>query len=471
MLFNTPLFFWFFAIFFVLFNFVFVERRKHLWLLLVASFIFYGSWNYAFISLLVFSAVSDYLIARQIEVNDHDQVMRKRWLVLSMVINLGVLGIFKYSNFVLQSVADFVGMFGVDASIPTLSIILPVGISFYTFQSMSYTIDVYRRDMKAHKGFLEFLAALSFFPQLVAGPILRAQHILPQLDVMPVPTWSNVRVGLMLVVAGLIKKTFADLMAGPAAAAFDADVAVSSLDAWIGALAFTAQIYGDFSGYTDIAIGIALIMGFHIPQNFNLPYFSVSPVDFWRRWHISLSTWLRDYLYISLGGNRTGNRMRNVFITMLLGGLWHGAAWTFVIWGAWHGVIITVTHWLTETTIGRWVSAHNTLLVRLLKMAFTFYLVVIGWVFFRATSFGNAWDMLEQMHGIGALPGAAAGSALVMALVVAGLVFMHLLDWARMRYSDALEAREWLLWPLLVLGFFMTLLVGDPGHDFIYFQF
>ena len=163
--------------------------------------------------------------------------------------------------------------------------------------------------------------------------------------------------------------------------------------------------------------------------------------------------------------------MRNVFITMLLGGLWHGAAWTFVIWGAWHGVIITVTHWLTETTIGRWVSAHNTLLVRLLKVAFTFYLVVIGWVFFRATSFGNAWDMLEQMHGIGALPGAAAGSALVMALVVAGLVFMHLLDWARMRYSDALEAREWLLWPLLVLGFFMTLLVGDPGHDFIYFQF
>ena len=471
MLFNTPLFFWFFAIFFVLFNFVFVERRKHLWLLLIASFIFYGSWNYAFISLLVFSAVSDYLIARQIEANDHDQVMRKRWLVLSMVINLGVLGIFKYSNFVLQSVADFVGLFGVDASIPTLSIILPVGISFYTFQSMSYTIDVYRRDMKAHKGFLEFLAALSFFPQLVAGPILRAQHILPQLDVMPVPTWSNVRVGLMLVAAGLIKKTFADLMAGPAAAAFDADVAVSSLDAWIGALAFTAQIYGDFSGYTDIAIGIALIMGFHIPQNFNLPYFSVSPVDFWRRWHISLSTWLRDYLYISLGGNRTGNRMRNVFITMLLGGLWHGAAWTFVIWGAWHGVIITVTHWLTETTIGRWVSAHNTLLVRLLKMAFTFYLVVIGWVFFRATSFGNALDMLEQMHGIGALPGAAAGSALVMALVVAGLAFMHLLDWARMRYSDALEAREWLMWPLLVLGFFMTLLVGDPGHDFIYFQF
>ena len=204
MLFNTPLFFWFFAIFFVLFNFVFVERRKHLWLLLIASFIFYGSWNYAFISLLVFSAVSDYLIARQIEANDHDQVMRKRWLVLSMVINLGVLGIFKYSNFVLQSVADFVGLFGVEASIPTLSIILPVGISFYTFQSMSYTIDVYRRDMKAHKGFLEFLAALSFFPQLVAGPILRAQHILPQLDVMPVPTWSNVRVGLMLVVAGLI---------------------------------------------------------------------------------------------------------------------------------------------------------------------------------------------------------------------------------------------------------------------------
>lgn len=471
MLFNTPLFFWFFAVFFVLFNFVFVERRKHLWLLLISSFIFYGSWNYAFIPLLIFSALSDYFIASRIEGSVENQSLKKRWLTLSVAINLGLLGIFKYSNFVLQSVADFLGVFGADVSIDTLSIVLPVGISFYTFQSMSYTIDVYRGQMKAHKGFLEFLAALSFFPQLVAGPILRARHILPQMDTMPVATWLNVKQGMILIMAGLIKKTFADLMAGPAAAAFDSSVPISSLEAWIGALAFTAQIYGDFSGYTDIAIGIALLMGFHIPPNFNLPYFSVSPVDFWRRWHISLSGWLRDYLYISLGGNRNGNRTRNVMITMVLGGLWHGAAWTFVVWGIWHGVIISITHWLTNSSIGRFVANRDNVIVRIIKMAITFYLVVIGWVFFRATEFDSAFDMLAQMHGVTSVHSAPASSMAVLILVVSGLVMMHVMDALRIRYGHVIENRIWLLVPVLILGFFIVLLVGDAGHDFIYFQF
>jgi alginate O-acetyltransferase complex protein AlgI len=471
MLFNTPLFFWFFAGFYGLFNFVFVERRKHLWLLLLSSLVFYGSWNYAFIPLLIFNAVADYIIAQRIEDSGLDDKRRKRWLVLSLVVNLGVLGIFKYSNFVLQSFADFVGVFGIDAGLPTLSIVLPVGISFYTFQSMSYTIDVYRREMKAHKGFLEFLTALSFFPQLVAGPILRARHILPQMDRMPVPTFDNIKHGLVLVVAGLIKKNLADLMAGPAAAAFDADASVSSLESWIGALAFTGQIYGDFSGYTDIAIGIALLMGFHIPLNFNLPYLSSSPVDFWRRWHISLSTWLRDYLYISLGGNRNGHRSRNVFITMLLGGLWHGAAWTFVFWGAWHGLLITVTHWFNGTVAGRWMATHDNTVIRLFKIALTFYLVVIGWVFFRATGFDNAFQMLSQMHWSAGLPEADSGSLTVLTLVAAGIFFMHLLDWTIIRFGKRLEQHNWLLWPLLVAGFVVVLLIGDPGHDFIYFQF
>lgn len=471
MLFNTPLFFWFFAIFFVLFNFVFVERRKHLWLLIVSSLIFYGSWNYAFLPLLVGNAVMDYLIAARIFHCKDDPVTKKRWLVLGVCINLGVLAFFKYSNFVLQSVADFVHLFGIDAGIPVLSIILPVGISFYTFQSMSYTIDVYRGDMKAHKGFLEYLAAVSFFPQLLAGPILRASHILPQMDSMPVPTRANIRHGLVLVVAGLIKKSLADLMAGSAAMAFDAHHAISSLEAWIGALAFTAQIYGDFSGYTDIAIGIALIIGFHIPRNFNLPYFSVSPVDFWRRWHISLSSWLRDYLYISLGGNRNGHRTRNVFLTMLLGGLWHGAAWTFVVWGAWHGVIISITHWLTASAAGQWLDRHGNRLTTALKMLVTFYLVVIGWVFFRATSFESAFTMLKQMHGVTSTQVSGAGSGLALGLVLAGLVFMHVLDWAREHFGERMEQRGLMLWPLLVLGFVVALLIGESGHDFIYFQF
>ena len=418
----------------------------------------------------MFSALSDYVIAGFVERNNHDPVTKKRWLMLSIFINLSVLGIFKYSNFVLQSTQDFIGLFGVDAHISTLSIILPVGISFYTFQSMSYTIDVYRGNMKAHRGFLTFLSALSFFPQLVAGPILRAQHILPQLDNLPIPTMANIRNGLMLIMLGLIKKTMADMMAGPASTAFDATTPISSLDAWVGALAFSAQIYGDFSGYTDIAIGIALLMGFHIPINFNLPYFSSSPVDFWRRWHISLSSWLRDYLYISVGGNRNGNRTRNVFITMLLGGLWHGAAWTFVIWGAWHGFIISVTHWLTYSAIGRWVDARNNWLVRIFKVLVTFYLIVIGWVFFRATGFDNAWTMLTQMHMSTGVE-ASASSLVVLGLVVAGLVFMHLIDWLNIRFGSALNERSWLMWPILVVGFSLFLVVGDPGHDFIYFQF
>ena len=469
MLFNTPVFFWFFAGFFILYNFVFTEHRKHLWLLLIASLVFYGSWNYAFIPLIVFSALSDYVIAGFIEQAKDNQARRKQLVTLSVVINLSVLGIFKYSNFVLQSAQDFLTVFGAEVSLPMLSIILPVGISFYTFQSMSYTIDVYRGHMQAHKGFTEFLAALSFFPQLVAGPILRAQHILPQFDRMPVPTMDNVRGGLLLVMVGLLKKTMADMMAGPAAAAFDTDASISQLDAWIGALAFTAQIYGDFSGYTDIAIGIALLMGFHIPPNFNLPYFSTSPVDFWRRWHISLSSWLRDYLYISVGGNRNGNRTRNVFITMLLGGLWHGAAWTFVIWGAWHGFIISVTHYLTNSVIGQRIN-HNLLAVRLSKIAFTFYLIVIGWVFFRATSLGNALDMIHQMH----IPSGAdtsVGAMVILLLVSVGLVAMHLIDWLRLRFGQAACKNDLILWPVLVIGFVLFFLAGDPGHDFIYFQF
>lgn len=476
MLFNTPLFFWFFAVFFLLYNFVVTAHRRQLWLIVVASLVFYGSWNYAFLPLLVGNAVMDYLVAAQIQKHADRPQVKKRWLMLGVTINLSVLALFKYSNFVLHSVADALALAGVHASLPTLSLILPVGISFYTFQSMSYTIDVYRGDMKAHRGFLEYMAAVSFFPQLLAGPILRASHILPQLDALPVPTWANVRQGLVLVVAGLLKKNLADLLAGPAAAAFDAGHPVSQLEAWTGALAFTAQIYGDFSGYTDIAIGIALVMGFHIPRNFNLPYFSVSPVDFWRRWHISLSSWLRDYLYISLGGNRNGHRTRNVFITMLLGGLWHGAAWTFVIWGAWHGVIISVTHQLAATRAGRWLEAHGNLATTALKWFVTFYLVVIGWVFFRATSFANAEAMLVQMHVPGGTP-AAPGAAGVLALVLAGLVAMHLLDWTLQRFGGFIERKlsglwqDLVAWPALALGFAVVLLIGEGGHAFIYFQF
>jgi len=352
-------------------------------------------------------------------------------------------------------------------SLPTLSWILPVGISFYTFQSMSYTIDVYRGHMEPRKGLVAFTTALSFFPQLVAGPILRANQILPQIHELRLPTWDGAKHGFLLITAGLIKKTGADLLAGPAGAAFDASQPVSVMETWAGVLAFAGQIYGDFSGYSDMAIGIALVLGYQIPLNFRLPYIATSPVDFWRRWHISLSTWLRDYLYIPLGGNRTGHK-RNIMITMLLGGLWHGAAWTFVAWGAFHGIIITVTHALREAT---WMPDTSARRYGVAGWALTFYLVLLGWVLFRATSIDSALAVMANMHGLAALPPADPLAPLILTLTLVGVMGMHLMDYVVLTRSETLERASWLFWPLLVIGQAACLLIGEPSTEFIYFQF
>jgi D-alanyl-lipoteichoic acid acyltransferase DltB (MBOAT superfamily) len=385
--------------------------------------------------------------------------------------NLGILALFKYADFALASVADFMGLFGYDPSLPTLAWVLPVGISFYTFQSLSYTIDVYRGDMQPRKGLVQFTAALAFFPQLVAGPILRARQILPQFHNIPVPTWINAKHGFLLITVGLLKKTTADLLAAPAAKAFDSGASVSLLETWTGVLAFAGQIYGDFSGYSDMAIGIALIIGFQIPLNFRLPYFAISPVDFWRRWHISLSSWLRDYLYIPLGGNRNNHRLRNVFITMLLGGLWHGAAWTFVAWGAFHGTIITATHYLGNLKTFAGFSSSTTLSTRLLKWAITFYLIMVGWVLFRATSLEGALSLITDMHTFSGLPAASGLAIAIFGLTVTALLLMHLMDRYVINSSEKLENRPWLFWPLLILGQLLCLMIGEPSSEFIYFQF
>lgn len=468
MLFNTPLFFLFFSCFFFLYSFVFLKRYPRVLLILVGSLIFYAGWNFRFIPLLVLSGVIDYFVAIAIQ-GESDARRKKLLLSLSIACNLGILAVFKYADFAMQSVTDMFGLFGYDLSWTMLNFVLPVGISFYTFQSMSYTIDVYRGEMKARKGLLTFIAALSFFPQLVAGPILRARHILPQLEVLPSPTWLGAKHGALLFTIGLFKKTLADLLAANVSFAFDG-AGVSTLEAWTGTLAFAAQIYGDFSGYTDMAIGAGMILGFQIPLNFRLPYFASSPVDFWKRWHISLSSWLRDYLYFSLGGNRT-HRYRNIMITMLLGGLWHGAAWTFVAWGFFHGAIIVATHSLSALRPFQRFSASTALLPRLLKWAITFYLVLIGWVFFRAQDFGDAMTMLASMHGAGAELQAAATAGVAFVLTVVALVLMHFFDWIILRYSRGIENRVWLFWPLLFIFQFICFLFGAPSDAFIYFQF
>jgi len=236
-------------------------------------------------------------------------------------------------------------------------------------------------------------------------------------------------------------------------------------------LAFAGQIYGDFSGYSDMAIGLALLLGFKIPLNFRLPYFALSPVDFWRRWHISLSSWLRDYLYIPLGGNRNNNRLRNIFITMLLGGLWHGAAWTFVVWGAFHGAIITATHYLGGLQILAGFSQSSSRWAGFLKWGITFYLVLLGWVFFRATSLDGALGLIADMHTISGLPSASEFALIIFGLVISGLLFMHLMDRYVINSAENLEKRPWLFWPLLVIGQIICLMIGEPSSEFIYFQF
>ena len=344
-----------------------------------------------------------------------------------------------------------------------------VFISFYTFQSLSYTIDVYRGDMGPRRGLVHFTTALAFFPQLVAGPLLRARQILPQFHKLPIPTWEGARHGMLLVTSGLIKKTIADVLAIPAAVLFEADGPVSLIEAWTGTLAFAGQIYGDFAGYTDMAIGIALMIGGKIPPNFNLPYFAVSPVDFWRRWHISLSTWLRDYLYISLGGKH--QRHRNVMITMLLGGLWHGAAWTFVAWGFFHGVIITATHWFGNLKAFAGFSNSTSRLLSVAKWAVTFYLVLIGWVLFRAHSIESAWDIIVNLHTFAALPEQGPIAVRVFIATLAAVIWMHLQDWFVISKGEAFERKKWVFWPVLVFFQGLCLMTGEPSSEFIYFQF
>ena len=470
MIFNTPIFFWFFCIFILFYGFVFLKQTPRVYLILVGSLVFYGAWNYSFIPLLVGSGVADYFIAQAIY-KASTQTNKKRWIVLSLGINLGILALFKYADFVLLSVADLLSAIGYNASTSTLSWVLPVGISFYTFQSLSYTIDVYRGDMKPRKGLVEFIAALSFFPQLVAGPILRARQILPQMHAIALPEWVSVKHGFLLITVGLIKKTGADLLAIPAQTAFEATGPVSTLELWTGVLAFAGQIYGDFSGYTDIAIGIALILGFRIPLNFRVPYFAVSPVDFWRRWHISLSSWLRDYLYISLGGNRNNHRTRNVFLTMLLGGLWHGAAWTFVAWGAFHGAIITATHYLASLSTFDRFNQSNSKALALLKWAITFYLILIGWVFFRATDISSAVDIIINLHVFDSAIVMGTHALSIFIITTVWILLVHIMDYYVIKGADKLESKPWLFWLLMILGQALCLFIGEPSNEFIYFQF
>ena len=352
MLFNSLVFLGFLSV--VLMVYPRLHWRRQNLFLLAASYYFYGTWDWRFTSLLMISTVVDYFVGQRIHMATEIR-RRKLLLTISVMVNLGILGFFKYFNFFVDSLGVLLDGAGFDPHLPVLRIILPVGISFYTFQTMSYTIDIYRKRMEPTRNFIDFALFVSFFPQLVAGPIERARVLLPQIAAPRQVTRPMITSGLNLMLMGYLKKVaIADTLAPLVDQIFSQPAGLDTGTLLTGVYAFAFQVYGDFSGYSDIARGVSRLLGFELLENFNAPYLSRSITEFWRRWHISLSTWLRDYLYIGLGGNRKGEFRTyiNLFLTMLLAGLWHGAAWTFVVFGALHGVYLTVEKiWLKDKVL------------------------------------------------------------------------------------------------------------------------
>jgi D-alanyl-lipoteichoic acid acyltransferase DltB (MBOAT superfamily) len=443
--------------------------RSQNWFLLAASYLFYGWWDWRFLCLMIASTVIDYFIAIRID-EARDASIRKVLLVLSLVINFSILGFFKYFNFFAGSLGRVLASVGIKASIPVLLIILPPGISFYTFQEVAYIVDVYSRKLSAARSFVDYGLFVSLFPHLIAGPIQRPSHLLPQ--VQKPRGWSSEKAfdGLLLILEGLFRKcVIADNCALLANAVFAGAFGRPSLPVTLlGMYAFAWQIYGDFSGYSDIARGSAQLMGFHFMVNFRQPYFADSIQDFWRRWHVSLSTWLRDYLYVPLGGNRKGevNTYRNLMLTMLLGGLWHGANWRFVIWGGQHGASLAVERKLT-----RGKSLVSGTLRKALTQILVFHLVCVSWVFFRAPSLTAAWKMLKGLTSWSWRAEFPAAFLFLAVFSVPLLVLDMYLESTGAEYCFGLAPLRWRVAFGTACVLVIALMGANQANAFIYFQF
>ena len=443
--------------------------------LLIASCFFYACWDWRFLVPLLFSTCIDYHCAARMQAlaaagEPHHKA--RKYLALSVSTNIGLLAFFKYFNFFAASLQDLLHVVHLDANLGTFRVILPVGISFYTFQALSYTVDVYRGELHSTRNFRDFLLAVLYFPHLVAGPIQRANSLLPQVTAPRVITEAKLRDGLHLIFWGFFKKVFiADNLAPIVSQAFSAP-SPAGFDTLLGIYAFAFQIYCDFSGYTDIARGVAKIMGFELMLNFNLPYLATSPADFWSRWHISLSSWLRDYLYIPLGGNRGGTykTCRNLMLTMAIGGLWHGAAWNFVLWGFYHGSLL-ILHRLTAPwlTIFDARSPAGRALSRATRVFCMFQLTCFGWLLFRAGSFHQIATMTKALaHPLAGFDG---DTAVRVALIISPLLVAQAIQFLSKKLEFlAGVPSEVRVVVYSVFAYFVLFLGGQP-QAFIYFQF
>lgn len=487
MLFNSLDFALFLPIVFVLYWFVFRTRKQQNLLLLAASYVFYGWWDPRFLSLIVISSAVDYLVGKALD-KRADPLARKTLLAVSILVNLGMLAFFKYANFFIESFSDAFSFFGMSIVSPYLNIILPVGISFYTFQTLSYTIDVYRKNLTPTKDLISFFAFVSFFPQLVAGPIERANRLLPQFHKDRQFNESLASNGMQQILWGLFKKVvIADNLGVLVDAIFLDYQQLSGGILLLGIVLFAFQIYGDFSGYSDIAIGTARLFGFNLMKNFANPYFSRSIAEFWRRWHISLSTWFRDYLYIPLGGSR-GSRpkqIRNVFIIFLVSGFWHGDNWTFLAWGGIHAIYFIPLlllnrnrNYITVVAEGRKLPSFKELIL----MLGTFFIVTFAWVFFRAESIQDAVAYIGRAVQLGNPAGFMSdllnyGKGYNVVILLPIMLLFLVLEWIGRFKDHPLEvfhsqptATRYALYLILLLCVFFTANYHNP-QDFIYFQF
>ncbi len=443
--------------------------------LLIASYIFYAAWNPPFVVLLWISTLIDWFVAKAL-VKEEGLARRRMLLTISLAGNLGLLGFFKYGGFLLENFIELTQWAGIPFEAAAPSIILPIGISFYTFQTLSYTLDVYFRKAQPSKSFLDFALYVTFFPQLVAGPIVRAAEFLPQCAEPKRATRDQLGWGLYFITLGLFQKVvLADgFLSSAADTVFDfKDGTIFILDAWLGLLAFSAQIFCDFAGYSTCAIGVALCLGFVLPDNFRSPYAAIGLSDFWRRWHMSLSSWLRDYLYIPLGGNRKGTlrTLVNLMATMFLGGLWHGASWTFVAWGMLHGFYLVVEHLLRQIF-----GSHHWTKIPVARVGLgllTFLLVTLAWVFFRSSDFPSAWSLLGSLFDWNA-GGAQILSTLEMikvSVVTVGILGTHwYLHEKRLEHAIQ-DFPAWFIISIWVTMLCGLILMQGGANAFIYFQF
>ncbi|WP_196895924.1 MBOAT family O-acyltransferase [Aureivirga marina] len=482
MIFNSIDFAYFLPIVFILYWFVTQRNLKaQNILLLVASYIFYGWWDIRFLTLIAFSSALDYFIGLKLGETENPK-KRKLLLGLSLLVNLGFLGFFKYFNFFIESFSDAFTFFGGNIAASKLNIILPVGISFYTFQTLSYTIDVYRKTLQPTKDPIAFFAFVSFFPQLVAGPIERASNLLPQFYKKRIFNYDLAVQGGRQILWGLFKKmVIADNCATYANIIFNNSDDYSGSTLLLGGVFFAFQIYGDFSGYSDIAIGTSRLFGFDLMKNFAFPYFSRDIAEFWRRWHISLSTWFRDYLYIPLGGSKGGTwmKIRNTFIIFLVSGFWHGANWTFVLWGLVNAMYFLPIMLLKRNRNNMEIVAHNKTLPTLkeaFSMIVTFVLAVLAWIIFRAENITHVKEIFTKIFSSSLFTKPEFYKMEVANIILWVVAIFMLIEWIGRKQEFAianakLRVPRVLNWSFYFVLVFMILIFGGSEQDFIYFQF